>query len=665
MQSLWNDHDAARYPGELGQRVYTSRLLGANPALVLHGGGNTSVKIRERNILGVEEDILYVKGSGWDLATIEEAGFSPCRMQHLLGLARLETLSDTQMANELKSNMTNASAPAPSVEAILHAVLPAKFVDHTHADAVVTVTNTPTGAERIAEIYGEQVIVVPYVMPGFKLARVCADLVAAQLTPETIGMVLLKHGIFSWGATAREAYERMITLVGLAERYLEQHRAWQIELPSQLPGAETQTLRQTLAGLRREVSQAAGAPLILASQRDPQALSFVRRPDLAKVSQQGPATPDHVIRTKRLPLLGRDVASYRAAYEEYFGALAPEFDQSATGGPTLQMLDPAPRVLLDPELGLITVGRTAQDAAIVEDIYRHTIEIISRATLLGGYEALSARDLFECEYWDLEQAKLRKAGKPRLFAGEIALVTGAASGIGKACVESLLARGAAVVGLDISDQIAGLFERRDYLGLRCDVSDEAALAQALETTTTRFGGLDMLILNAGIFPASRKIAAQGLGEWQRALRINLDANVALLREAHPLLKLAPRGGRVVVIGSKNVPAPGPGAGAYSASKAALTQLARVAALEWGGDGIRVNILHPNAVFDTGLWTEEVLKARAASYGLSVDEYKKNNILRVEVTSRDVAELAAEMCGPLFAKTTAAQVPVDGGNERVI
>ncbi len=657
MQSRWNDTEAARYMSDLDQRVYTSRLLGTDSSLVLHGGGNTSVKARVRNIVGEEIDILYVKGSGWDLATIEAAGFSPCRMRHLLALAKLPALSDTAMASELKNNMTDAAGPAPSVEAILHALIPAKFVDHTHADAVVTVTNSPNGAERIAEIYGELVVIVPYVMPGFDLAKACAEALATQTTSQTIGMVLMNHGIFSWGATAREAYERQIALVDMAEQYIRAQNAWEIAYQAERPAERS--LRTELAALRRAVSDAAGVPMILATHTDVQTLSFAQRPDIATISQQGPATPDHVIRTKQLPMLGRDVAGYIAAYKRYFEAHAPRAKQPLT------MVDPAPRVALDPELGLATIGRTAQDAAIAEDIYRHTIEIISRATALGGFQALPADKLFEVEYWDLEQAKLKRAGAAKPFAGEVALVTGAASGIGKACVESFLARGAAVVGLDINPAIESLFQRRDFAGVICDVSDEAAIAAALETGARAFGGLDILVLNAGIFPSSQPVGELHLDTWRRTMAINLDANVALLREAHALLKAAPRGGRVVIMGSKNVPAPGPGAAAYSASKAALTQLARVAALEWGRDGIRVNLLHPNAVFDTGLWTEEVLRKRAASYNLSVEAYKTNNILRVEVTSRDVAELAAELCGPLFAKTTGAQIPIDGGNDRVI
>jgi NAD(P)-dependent dehydrogenase (short-subunit alcohol dehydrogenase family) len=247
----------------------------------------------------------------------------------------------------------------------------------------------------------------------------------------------------------------------------------------------------------------------------------------------------------------------------------------------------------------------------------------------------------------------------------VALVTGAASGIGKACVASLLARGAAVVGLDVSPAVPALHRRRDYLGMTCDLTNETEISRSLEQAVRTFGGLDMLILNAGIFPASAPVSALSSELWRKTMSINLDANLVLLRESHPLLKLAPRGGRVVVIGSKNVSAPGPGAAAYSASKAAMQQLARVAALEWGRDRIRVNTLHPNAVFDTGIWTPEVLASRAAAYGMKVEEYKTNNVLEVEVTSRDVAELAAEVCGPLFAKTTGAQIPVDGGTVRVI
>ncbi|MFL6196721.1 MAG: bifunctional aldolase/short-chain dehydrogenase [Thermoanaerobaculia bacterium] len=656
MQSLWNDEEAAGFPGDLGLRVYTSRLLGRDKTLVLHGGGNTSVKVREPNLFGEEEEILYVKGSGWDLETIEAAGFAPVRLEAAVRLATLPRLSDPQMVNELRAAMTLASAPTPSVEAILHAALPFKYVDHTHADAVVTLTNSVEGEALVREVYGDSVVYIPYIMPGFDLARLCAERFPAEAGAGTIGMVLLNHGIFSFGETARESYERMIHLVRLAEEMLERRGAWAL---GPYPEAGGRPDPVGIARLRREISNAAGAPMVLVSRRDARSLAFAGREDADRVSQQGPATPDHVIRTKRLPLAGRDVEAYAEAYRRYFAEHAPHAASPKA------MLDPAPRVVLDPELGLAAAGRSVKDAAIAAEIYEHTMDIIERAERLGGWRALPARDLFDMEYWDLEQAKLAKAGKPPVFAGEVALVTGAASGIGRACAEALLARGAAVVGLDVDPKISGLFRRPDFLGLPCDVTVEEDVAEAVEEAVSAFGGLDMLVLNAGIFPAARRIAELSLEEWDRVMRVNLDANLLFLRLCHPLLKLAPAGGRVVVIGSKNVPAPGPGAAAYSASKAALAQLARVAALEWGKDGIRINGLHPNAVFDTGVWTGEVLASRAAAYKLSVEEYRRNNVLGVEVTSRDVAELAAELCGPRFAKTTGAWLPVDGGNERVI
>lgn len=657
MKSLWNDAEASQFKGDLGLRVYTSQLLGRDHTLVLHGGGNTSVKVREPMITGEDEDILYVKGSGWDLETIREPGFAPVRLAHLRKLARLETLSDPQMMNELTTQVIRAGAPAPSVETILHALLPHKFVDHTHADAVLAVTNTADGEKHVREIYGDDVVVIPYVMPGFDLARLCALKFGAEAHDGTLGMVLLNHGVFSFGATAKESYERMIALVSRAEAFLAARGAWTWPPPA----ARTSTPdRATLAGLRRDISACAGFPLIMAVHADPKFLAFAQRSDVRALSQQGPATPDHVIRTKRVPMLGRDVSAYAQAYRQYFERNAALAREPKT------MLDAAPRMVLDSELGFCAVARSAKEARIVHDLYSHTIDVIQRSQALGGYQALPEKDIFDVEYWDLEQAKLKKAGSPPLFAGEVALVTGAASGIGRACVEAFLKRGAAVVALDINPEVEAIARGRpDFLGVTCDVTSAESLNHALDAAARAFGGLDMLVLNAGVFPGGQRIDVLADGEWRRVQQINVDANLSLLRECHPLLKRAPAGGRVCVIGSKNVPAPGPGAAAYSASKAALTQLARVAALEWGADGIRVNVIHPNAVFDTGLWSAEVLASRAAHYGLSVEDYKKNNVLKTEVRSADVAELAAEMCGPLFAKTTAAQVPVDGGNDRVI
>lgn len=656
MKSLWRDEEAGHCKDDLALRVYTSRLLGRDKSLVLHGGGNTSVKIDEANIFGETETVLYVKGSGWDLETIEGQGFSPVRLDHVLKLATLATLSDPQMVNELTTHMLRASAPAPSIETILHGCLPFRFVDHTHADAVLAVSNTATGAQRIREIYGDRCVVIPYLMPGFDLARYCAEAFAREKTPATIGMVLLNHGIFSFGDSARQSYERMIELVSRAEEYLQEHGAGASPPQASSPATVAAAAQ---ASLRQHISRVAGVPMLMRTVSDARTLAYAAHKDCAAFSQRGPITPDHIIRTKRLPMLGDDVEAYAAAYREYFAANEPGARERKT------ILDQAPRVLLDPAFGMAALGRSAKDASVVAELYEHSMDVIRSAEGLGGYLPLGQTELFEVEYWDLEQAKLKKSGKPPLFSGEVALVTGAASGIGKATVDSLLARGAAVVALDLNAAVQDLHRRADYLGIACDLTNESRVREAIERAVLQFGGLDMAVLNAGIFGESRKIAELGDAEWRRVMAVNLDANLAMLRLIHPYLKLAPRGGRVAVIGSKNVPAPGPGAAAYSASKAALNQLVRVAALEWGADGIRINSLHPNAVFDTALWTDEVLAQRARHYGMSVAQYKTRNVMKVEVSSRDVAELAAELCGPLFAKTTAAQIPVDGGDDRVI
>ena len=657
MKNLWSDIESKQFKDDLDLRVYSSRLLGQNSSLVLHGGGNTSVKITETNLVGEEEEILYVKGSGWDLISIERAGFSPVRMAHMIKLAELESLSDPQMVNELKTQLTDSSAPAPSVETILHAILPFKYVDHTHADAVVTISNTSNGEDRIREIYGDRVVVVPYVMPGFDLAKDVGRLFSEQANDKTEGMVLLNHGIFSFGATAQEAYDRMIDLVGLAEQYLINQNAWDVGKSS--ANITPDSIRNEVARLRQNISAVIGSPVLLNLTNSERGIDFANQGNVAKIATRGPVTPDHVIRTKRIPMIGRDVDVYTKEYKSYFDTHEPNANERKT------ILDPAPRVVLDKEFGLCAVGKNMNEVGIIADLYEHTIECILRAEKLGGWQALPASDIFDLEYWDLEQAKLQKGGNAPEFQGEVVFITGAASGIGKACVESFLARGAAVVGIDLDASIKQTSVHNNYLGLVCDVTDEDGLRDTLEIGVRHFGGIDMVVLNAGIFPSGKAVAELSTDEWRKVFSINLDANLTLLRETHPLLKLAPNKGRVVIIGSKNVPAPGPGAAAYSASKAALNQLMRVLAMEWGSDGIRINTLHPNAVFDTGIWTDEVLASRAKHYGLSVEEYKTNNVLGIEVNSKDVAELAAEMCGSLFAKTTASQVPVDGGNDRVI
>jgi rhamnose utilization protein RhaD (predicted bifunctional aldolase and dehydrogenase)/NAD(P)-dependent dehydrogenase (short-subunit alcohol dehydrogenase family) len=659
MHSRWDPHSAPVHP--LEQAAYGARLLGSDPSLVLHGGGNTSVKTTATDVTGEDIEVLYVKGSGYDLASIPPEGFTPLRMARLRELLIVPRLTDPQMVNELRCARLDAAAPDPSVEALLHALLPFPAVQHSHADVIVTLTNLADGEQRIREVFGDEVVVVPYVMPGFDLAATVADCWPQQSHAGTVGLVLLNHGLFTVGADTRQAYQRHIELIDRAERYLAEHTAAAAgppapqDLPS-IPAVE-------LAELRQRISAAAGFPMIVSRHTGPTVASFVARPDLAAVATRGPATPDHIIRTKLKPQLGVDVDGYRQQYAEYFDRNATR--RAALDRSELTALDPAPRVLLDPRLGMLTVGRQAKDADIAADIYHHTIDIITAGEALGGYRALDESHLFDVEYWDLEQAKLRRAGTPPMFAGQVALVTGAASGIGRACAAALLAAGAAVMGLDLADSVTETFDAAGYLGAQVDVTDPVAVDAALLTGVGRFGGLDLVVVSAGIFAASAPIAELDAGDWRRTMSVNVDSVANLFRAVHPLLVRSPVGGRVAVIASKNVPAPGPGAAAYSASKAALTQLSRVAALEWAPDGIRVNLVHPDAVFDTGLWNPELLAERAGRYGMSVQDYKRRNLLRTEVSSDLVAAAVVRLCSDEFAATTGAQLPIDGGSDRVV
>ncbi|MGV8885621.1 MAG: bifunctional aldolase/short-chain dehydrogenase [Microbacteriaceae bacterium] len=655
MQNRWNDTDAAALTNVLEECAYGSRLLGSEPSLVLHGGGNTSVKGSMPDPAGGEFDVLWVKGSGWDLATIEPAGFAPLRLDRLREILKAPSLSDPEMVNELRCALRAASAPNPSVESLLHAYLPFTAVQHSHADVIVTLTNQPNGHDAVREVFGDDVLILPYAMPGFDLAQLVVKTWEENYREGMVGMVLLNHGLFTFGATTKEAYERHIALITRAEQYLTE------KAPLSAPTADALAPADPLelAALRTELSSAAGFPVIVQQHRDARVAEFVARTDLGDVTQRGTATPDHTIFTKRTPMVGTDVAGYVSDYAAYFER---NRDRAAQA---LDMLDPAPRVVLDPTLGMLSVGRTVKAACVVEDIFRHTMDVQERAELIGSFQTPSEGELFDVEYWDLEQAKLRAAGAPPVLAGYAAVVTGAASGIGRACAEALLAAGANVIGWDLSAGVATTFSSPNWLGLQVDVTDESSREDAIRRGIEHLGGIDIVVIAAGIFPASARISELASSDWRRTQSVNVDSVVGLFGQVHPYLALSPAGGKVVVIGSKNVAAPGPGAAAYSASKAALNQLSRIAALEWAEDGIRVNIIHPDAVFDTALWTPELLAARAERYGVTVEEYKKRNLLGTEVTSAAVARMATAMVTDLFACTTGAQVPVDGGNDRVI
>ena len=662
MRSRWSEREAARFAGDpLGLRVYTSRLLGSDPSLVLHGGGNTSVKATTEDIFGDEEEVLFVKGSGWDLATIEKPGFSPVRLEALRRMATLEEMSDSEMVTAQRAALTDPYAPNPSVEAVLHAIIPHRFVDHSHADAVVALTNTPDGEDIIRDLYGPQMMIVPYVMPGFVLARRVFEMTRDTDWDAISGIVLLNHGVFTFADSARESYKRHIEIVTAAEEYIDGKAGSEGKVKEGNRASAREVPLGDLARLRKSVADVRGRPVLASVDPGEGAREFSAIPEAAELATRGLLTPDHVIRTKRIPLVvsGRgadqDVGEYESAYCDYF--------ERHTDG-SLSRLDPAPRWALWPGVGSVAFGANPKEITAIADIKRHTMRAIGWSEAMGGWQPLGEGEIFAIEYWELEQAKLKGAGSAPPFEGKVVLVTGGASGIGRACVEAFLGQGAVVGALDITPEVTEMFDTEKVLGINCDVTDESGLKGAVDKVIRRWGGLDVLVCNAGIFPANQFLRDMGADQWDRSIQVNLTSQQRLLQACAPFLKLG-CDAAVVIIGSKNAPAPGPGSGAYSVAKAGLTQLARVAALELAADGIRVNVLHPDAVFDTALWSDELLAKRAASYGISVEAYKSRNLLGVEITSADVAALACTVAGAAFAKTTGAQIPVDGGNERVI
>lgn len=651
MESRYRDSDA---PTDLlALRCYTSRLLGAEPSLVLHGGGNTSVKGTTKDFFGDDVDVCWVKGSGWDLASIEPAGFPAVKMPVLLRMADMASLSDVDMVREQRAALLDPGAPDPSIEAILHAILPFTFVDHTHADAVITLTNAPGGAERIRSLYGDRALYVPYVMPGFLLAKEVRRLTKDADWSKLEGIVLLQHGLFTFGPDAKTSYERTIRMVSEAEAALE--KAGATSSPEKREPAAIDP--RELAAIRREVSRAAKTAMVVRTDTSAEATGFASRTDVASIATRGPVTPDHVIRTKRVPaMFDRDpkavVDAYVADYERYFAAHAKKETR----------LDPAPRWAVWKDVGVLAFGTGMKAAGQVSDIARHTARCVQWAEALGGWSPLGEKDLFDMEYWELEQRKLRKPGAVASMQGKIALVTGGATGIGRACAEALRKEGAAVCVLDRKPEVEKRFAGEGALGIVCDVTSSDEVRAAVERCVRTFGGLDVVVSNAGDFPPSKRIEELDDALFEKTLALNLGAHLKVMREAAPYLALGIEPA-IVVVASRNVPAPGPGAAAYSTAKAGLTQLMRVAALEMAPAGVRVSAIHPDKVFDTELWSDEKISLRAKSYGVSVDDYKKQNLLRTEVTTKDCAEAVLALVR--MKATTGAQIPVDGGSDRVV
>jgi len=676
MKNLYSQADAnaaiAKYGAaganeDLAIRTYTTRLIGGVPALVLHGGGNSSVKTRMKDTLGEEVDVLCVKGSGWDMGTIEPAGLPAVRLEPLRKLAKLDRLSDEDMVNFQRLNLLDASAPNPSVETLFHAFLPAKFVDHTHANAVLSVSDHANGMDLLREIYADLAPVVDYVMPGFDLAKRAGEVAAAH--PNAIGLVLHKHGIFSWGADAKQSYDRMIDLVTLAENRLAKAGRKifaSAALPAKLASAAdiAPLVRGALA-----LNQGDGRfkRFVLDLRANADVLNYANGADVQRYARAGTITPDHVIRTKGKPMvvaapeagdlagfakkLQEACAAYDAEYRDYF-----ERHNRRLGG-TKKMLDTSPRVVLVPGIGAFCAGITAKDARIAGDLLDNTAAAIADAEALGPFESVSEADLFDVEYWSLEQAKLGKAAEKRLQR-QVALVTGGGSGIGAACAAAFAAEGCEIVVLDRDGASAQAVARKyGGLGLACDVTQAGDVRAAFDAASVRFGGIDIVVSNAGA-------AWQGkIGEVDEKLlresfELNFFAHQHVAQNAVRILKAQGTGGALLFNVSKQAVNPGLDFGPYGLPKASTMFLLRQYAVDYGALGIRANGINADRI-RTGLLTDAMIASRAKARGLSEGEYMGGNLLGREVTAEDVAQAFVFLA--LAEKTTGAVLTVDGGN----
>ncbi len=648
MRNLWDDKDAKAAGPGLALRAYSSRLIGSDPALVLHGGGNTSWKDTQTDRFGTPQRVIWVKGSGFDLGGMGPEGFTGLMLDDLLRLAELPILSDADMVAEVKRARLNPDAAPASIEAIVHALFPAAFVDHSHADAVLTLSNAG-GRALLERVYGDRVLILPYVKPGFDLAL---QIRAALANIDGVqGIILEHHGVFTWGETARESYDRMITLCVLAEDWLAS------ELPPLPHPPETLPDPLAIATLRGAVARAAGRAVLSlpAGQVWPEEVDA-----LAARALNGTLTPEHVIHNKPFPAItGPDPAPGLAKFAADYRAYVARADD-----PTLVPLPAFPHWAITRSGTVRSFGPTLARARVSADVAVANVRALRRAGQIGHWKGLSEADLRALEYWELEQAKLRVLGAPPVLSGKVAVVSGAAAGIGRACAEALREQGAVVVGLDIDPELQIHMNRPGHDGIIADLTDKGAVSNALNRVVGNYGGLDILVSNVGIFRTGAPIEHLTDDVWDQTLAVNLTSHRKLLKCAVPFLRhgVDPA---VVFIGSRNVAAPGAGAAAYSVSKAGLAQLMRVAALELAPEGITVNAVHPDAVFDTRLWTEEALETSARRYGLTVSEYRSRNLLRVEVRSRDVARAVVALVDGTFSRTTGAQLPVDGGNDRVV
>jgi rhamnose utilization protein RhaD (predicted bifunctional aldolase and dehydrogenase)/NAD(P)-dependent dehydrogenase (short-subunit alcohol dehydrogenase family) len=678
MQNRWNDADALaaieKYGDEdIALRVYTSRLIGADPELVIHGGGNTSVKSRVKNRVGEKINALFVKGSGWDLDTLEPAGLPGVTLDYLLKLRSLDALSDEEMVNAQRTHLLDASSPNPSVETLLHAFLPHKFIDHSHADAILSIANQPDCEEVCQEIFGESFGLVPYIMPGFALAKSAAEIYEKDRSVR--GLVLLNHGLFTFGETAKESYDRHIEAVTKAEEYIASKKSKTLTPSKGIYTTKTReqiikAVSPLLRGIYREKSDCSW---LIHCRESSAGLDFASSEECSIWSQIGTATPDHVIRTKQKPLLlnpknlddvdklrqevSQAIDQYISDYHKYF-----QTNQDAKKTDKIE-LDPLPRVILLAGAGLITIGKTVKETTVAADIYEHTINIIHDAFSVGGYAPVNDSDMFDMEYWSLEQAKLGKK-KPLPLEGRVVYITGAASGIGLATARLFAQQGASLFLVDLNQKLLAKAQEKIKSETKAeiavqviDVTDEKSVLESFSQMIIKFGGLDILISNAGNTVQGR-IGEVNTSTLKKSFDLNFFAHHVLASNAVSLFLKQKTEGLLLFNASKAAMNPGKEFGPYALPKAALVALTKQYALDYGKDGIRSNAVNADRI-RTRLFSEKMVNERAAARGLQPDEYFKDNLLTKEVYDTDVARAFLHLTQA--EKTTGSVFTVDGGN----
>jgi rhamnulose-1-phosphate aldolase/alcohol dehydrogenase len=679
--NYWDDAAAAQHTG-VGEVVYRSRLLGKDPSIVNWGGGNTSMKLTERDFRGQQVRSLRVKGSGYDLATIVPEGFTGLYQDALEDMLRIDDMTDEEMANYLAHCYLELDPPRPSVETTMHAFLPFTHIDHTHPDAVVSLCCTEDAVALVERIYGQEAIWMPFFRPSFSSAKEMMALVAQH--PEARCILMQKHGLVTWGETSQECYNNTLEMVARAQSAIDAGDTGRrvfgaVAAPTRGEDERRQIARQVLPAIRGAVSQR--ERMVLKFDDSPAVLDFVNSEHAAELSQRGAACPDHLVHTKHRPLflqwdaatepvtefcarIPSEVDAYAQAYKQYFAA-------NAQSGET--MLDPFPRIVLIPGLGMITTGKDMKSAGVAGGLYHRAIADIASAEVLDRYTSMTDPEAFSIEYWPLELLKLTLAPPEAEFSRRVALVTGAAGSVGKAIAERLAADGANVVVVDTdgsgAEQTAAalneLYGDGRALGVCADVREESDADAAFAAAVQAYGGVDAVVFSPGLAVAYA-VETTTLAEWDRIYSLLVRSFFLVARQALRIMKQQGLGGSLLFVASKHALAAEVDTSAFSAAMAAEVHLARCIAEEAGADGIRVNTICPDAVMpDAHLWTTAYRESRACDHGVAPDEleefYRKRTTLKVNVGLDDVAEAAAFLLSDRAAKTTGATLTVDGGN----